>query len=102
MPLKGVNALRFQYKPTSSGRTFPSAALCTLLVLFLIFAAMSLISGVDPSSYPYNSYLLQAQAWLRGETALDQNYEFLELAVYNGRYYVSFPPYPPYPWCSTA
>ena len=89
--------MRFQYKPTSSGRTFPSAALCTLLVLFLIFAAMSLISGVDPSSYPYNSYLLQAQAWLRGETALDQNYEFLELAVYNGRYYVSFPPVPAIP-----
>ena len=62
------------------------AALCTLLILFFIFAAMSILSGVDPASYPYNSYLLQAQAWLRGETALDQNHEFLELAVYNGRY----------------
>lgn len=77
--------------------TFLSAVLCTLLALFFIFAAMSLASGVDPASYPYNSYLLQAQAWLRGETALDKNYEFLELAVYDGRYYVSFPPVPAVP-----
>lgn len=71
--------------------------LCALLLLFLIFALMCALSGVDPTAYPYNSYLLQAQAWLRGECALDRNYEFLELAIYNGRYYVSFPPVPSIP-----
>ena len=78
-------------------RAFIPTALCTLLALFFIFAAMCALSDVDPASYPYNSYLLQAQAWLRGDTALDKNYEFLELAVYNGRYYVSFPPVPSIP-----
>lgn len=77
--------------------TFIPAALCTLLVLVIIFAAMSILSDVNPASYPYKSYLLQAQAWLRGETALDKNYEYLELAVYEGRYYVSFPPVPSIP-----
>lgn len=76
---------------------FLPAALATIMALILIFAAMSLISGENPAAYPYDSYLLQAQAWLRGETALDRNYEFLELAVYNGRYYVSFPPVPSVP-----
>lgn len=73
------------------------AALITLLIVFLIFACMCQISGVNPCAYPYRSYLLQAQAWLRGETALDRNYEYLELAVYEGKYYVSFPPVPAIP-----
>ena len=77
--------------------SFLPAALGALLVLILIFAAMCALSDVNPASYPYNSYLLQAQTWLRGETALDRNYEFLELAVYDGRYYVSFPPVPSIP-----
>lgn len=73
------------------------AALCTLLLIFLLYAALCAVSGVHPASYQYRSYLLQAQAWLRGELALDQNYEYLELAVYEGRYYVSFPPVPAIP-----
>lgn len=73
------------------------AALCTLALLLMIFAGMCLVSGTDPSVYQYKSYLLQAQAWLRGETHLDRNYEYLELAVYEGRYYVSFPPVPSVP-----
>lgn len=82
---------------TRRRQPFFAAALCTLAILVLVFGAMSLLSGVDPASYPYNSYLLQAQAWLRGEAALDRNHEFLELAVHNGRYYVSFPPVPSVP-----
>lgn len=72
-------------------------ALCTLALLLIIFAGMCLVSGTDPAAYQYKSYLLQAQAWLRGETYLDRNYEYLELAVYEGRYYVSFPPVPSIP-----
>lgn len=45
---------------------------------------------------PYNSYILQAQSWLEGRLDLGQNYEYLELAVYNGKYFVSFPPFPSY------
>ena len=42
----------------------------------------------------YNSYTLQAQAWLDGRLDLGQNYTYLELAIYNGKYFVSFPPFP--------
>ncbi len=44
----------------------------------------------------YNSYTLQACSWLKGRLDLGQNYEWLELAVYGGKYYVSFPPFPSY------
>lgn len=33
-------------------------------------------------------------AWRRGSLSLGQNYPWLELAVYQGEYYVSFPPFP--------
>lgn len=72
-------------------------ALAALLLIFALYAAMCGVSGVKPGAYPYPSYRLQAQAWLRGEIPLDRNYEYLELAVYGGKYYVSFPPVPAIP-----
>lgn len=42
----------------------------------------------------WNNYELQARAWLKGQTYLDANNPSLELAYYEGRYYVSFPPFP--------
>ena len=78
-------------------RTWLICASVTLALVLAIFAAMCGLSGVAPGTYNYPSYLLQAKAWLRGEFALDRNYEYLELAVYNGRYYVSFPPVPTIP-----
>ena len=42
----------------------------------------------------WDSYTLQAKAWLDGHTYLDKNYTHLELAIYKGHYYVSFPPLP--------
>ena len=47
-------------------------------------------------SQPYNSYVLQAKSWLEGRLDLGKNYDYLELAVFNGKYYVSFPPFPSY------
>ena len=41
----------------------------------------------------YNTYSLQAQAWLRGEVNVP-NYSYLELATYKGQTFVSFPPFP--------
>ena len=45
---------------------------------------------------PLDSYTLQALAWRNGEVCLTngQDYPWLELAIYNGKYYVSFPPLP--------
>ncbi len=42
----------------------------------------------------WNSYTLQAMAWRRGSLSLGQNYPWLELAIYEGEYFVSFPPFP--------
>lgn len=72
-------------------------ALLTALLACGLMLALCLSIGVSIGAYPYPSYLLQAQAWLRGEMKLDRNYEYLELAVYNGEYYVSFPPVPSVP-----
>lgn len=45
---------------------------------------------------PLDSYTLQALAWRKGEIYLTngQDYPWLELAIYNGKYFVSFPPIP--------
>ncbi len=45
----------------------------------------------------YNSYVLQACAWLEGHLDVaGEGHEYLELAIFGGRYYVSFPPFPSY------
>lgn len=45
----------------------------------------------------YCTYTLQALAWRDGRMALTQDYPWLELAIYEGQYYVSFPPVPSVP-----
>lgn len=47
-------------------------------------------------SQSYNSYILQAQAWKDGRLSLLENYSHLEIATYEGKYFVSFPPFPSY------
>jgi hypothetical protein len=53
-----------------------------------------LLGGTLFAHSHWDSYTLQALAWLRGETGLGQNYSYLELAIYNNNWYVSFPPLP--------
>lgn len=66
--------------------------------LGLIFVGYILIHDLTGESLlehnVYDSYSLQALSWLRGEMALPEDYSWLELAVYKGSYYVSFPPVP--------
>ena len=45
----------------------------------------------------YDSYTLQAMQWREGRIKLDKDYPWLELAIYKGDYYVSFPPTPTVP-----
>ena len=78
-------------------RTHLCCALIALAICIAVFAAMCAVSGIAPGAYYYKSYLLQAQAWLRGQLALSRNYDYLELAIYNGHYYVSVPPVPAIP-----
>jgi len=42
----------------------------------------------------YDSYTRQALLWLEGKTSLNEDIAWLELAVYQGKYYISFPPVP--------
>lgn len=71
------------------------AAGASLLALALLLYH-SLAGGTLLASNPYDSYLLQAQNWLAGRVVIadGQNYPWLELAVFEGEYYLSFPPVP--------
>ena len=63
------------------------------LSLWLLAALLTGQANPGFDSY-YNSFSLQADAWLHGRLDLGRDYEWLELAVVDGRYYVSFPPFP--------
>lgn len=62
-----------------------------VIILLQIITKQTLF---DPN--PYNSYMLQARAWLDGRLDLGMDYPYLELAIYNSKYFVSFPPFPSY------
>lgn len=66
-----------------------------LFIIIMIWALLAVFTGMGPLSVnPYNSYSLQASAWLNGRLDLGQNYQHLELAIFEGKYFVSFPPLP--------
>lgn len=66
---------------------------CLALALLLYH---SLAGGTLLSANPYDSYALQAENWLAGRNYIadGEQYPWLELAAYQGRYYQSFPPVP--------
>ena len=53
-----------------------------------------LFGGTLLAHSSWDSYTLQSLAWLRGDMDLGRNYDYLELAIFEGKYYVSFPPFP--------
>lgn len=66
-----------------------------MITLFIGYVLIHDILGGTLFSYcDWDSYSLQALAWRKGQLCLDENYSWLELAAYNGNYYVSFPPVP--------
>ena len=70
----------------------PILAFC---VLICVYAAVHGALGTQPFAHSnYDSYTLQALAWREGRVSLGQDYPHLELAVYEGDWYVSFPPVP--------
>lgn len=73
-----------------------------LSVAMLCLICMAFTGLWPTKENPYNTYSLQAQAWLDGHLDLGRDYPWLELAVYDGKYYVSFPPFPSFvllPFC---
>lgn len=67
--------------------------LCIFGILWIYGAYTGLWIWSDNA---YNSFALQAEAWINGSLDLGQDYEWLELAICDGMYYVSFPPFPSY------
>lgn len=69
-------------------------SLCFLLLTGILMARLG-ISPTQPSGY--NTYTRQALAWRQGRAHLAEDVPHLELAIYKGKYYVSFPPVPSVP-----
>jgi len=66
-----------------------------ILCVLAAYAVVWMFTEKTPFMHTsYCSYALQAKRWLEGHLDLGENYSWLELAVYKGRYYVSFPPLP--------
>ncbi len=73
----------------------------TLAALLLVMGAgyffmSDLMEGTLFQHHYWDSYTLQTWNWFQGRTwiAEPEKYEYLELAIYQGRYYLSFPPLP--------
>ena len=65
-----------------------------LAFLIVLWTSASFTGHWITEENPYRSYTLQACAWLDGRLDLGTDYPWLELAIYEGKYYVSFPPFP--------
>ena len=64
-------------------------------VLLIIHCVVWMFSGNSPlAPNPYNSYVLQAEAWKDGSLDLGRGFGHLELAEYDHRFFVSFPQFP--------
>ncbi|MDQ2084834.1 hypothetical protein RBH29_00090 [Herbivorax sp. ANBcel31] len=72
-------------------------------IIFLILAIImygylySALNQTIMHNSHWDSYTLQANAWLSGQTHLGQDYPWLELAYYQDKVYLSFPPFPTVP-----
>lgn len=66
-----------------------------LLSVIAVYLIIWAYTGQWPwTDNPYNSYILQIKAWLLGRADLGRDYSHLEIAGYNGNFYISFPPFP--------
>jgi len=69
-----------------------------VILIFSMCALWALLSALTHTAFfgptLYNTYTRQALAWRQGLMHLPQDVPHLELAVYEGDYYVSFPPLP--------
>ncbi len=70
--------------------------ICVILAVLMVYILIMLGLGYSLMDHsPYDSYTLQAMAWREGRMTVDgPSYTWLELAIYQDEYYVSFPPVP--------
>ena len=79
------------------------AALALAAASAAMWVLLSRLTGTPLlAKSPYCTYTLQAMAWRDGAVSLGRDYPWLELAVYEGDWYVSFPVVPTIPvWLLT-
>lgn len=65
-----------------------------MIVLLAWVGACMILNFYIFAHSPRDSYTLMALAWRKGLLHLEQDYPWLELAIYGGEYYVSFPSVP--------
>ncbi len=70
----------------------PLALIGAMAALWAVLCALTGKAYLGPSVY--DTYTRQAMAWRYGLLHLPHDVKYLELAVYQGEYYVSFPPLP--------
>jgi len=76
-------------------RTYAEYLVLSMLVFLATVIPIYMFSGMSPlTPNHYNSYSLQAHAWLSGHLDIPQNYGHLEIALFAEKYYISFPPFP--------
>ncbi len=73
----------------------PFILVYSMMMVYIFFCLYTNRSMFGAS--PYSTYTLQALAWRNGQISLGQDYPWLELAVFQGDWYVSFPPVPSIP-----
>ena len=67
----------------------------TAWTVALTWVGLNLAFGGQITGHnPRDSYTLMALAWRKGQLSLGQDYPWLELAIYRGDWYVSFPSVP--------
>ena len=88
--------MSFDFKKFTKRFTeYEEYAVVAVLGVIAYFIIMAIFTGQRiGTSNAYNSYSLQADCWRQGRLDLGQNYSYLEIAEYGGKYYISFPPFP--------
>lgn len=85
--------------PTAAPHATRRIIVIAILSVMLALLCIMMFTGYWPTHHnAYNSYTRQACAWLEGrlDIAGGEKLTWLELAIFDGKYYVSFPPFPSY------
>lgn len=69
----------------------------TTVIILIVYFTMCSFTGLWPwNENPYNSFSLQAEAWLNGRLDIEPEFTWLELGIYDDKSFVVFPPFPSY------
>jgi len=95
----GKKLCRYSVRFLVDAKRFISETLYPYIILFLAVFFVYGIVFANTNFYLsqhnwFNSYSLQAYRWLQGHLDLGYNFRHLEIAIFGGQYWISFPPLP--------